>query len=215
VGRKVHPIGFRLGIVQDWRAKWYAEGEEYKNLLAEDMAIRRTIMEESERASISDIYIERLPAARSVSVTVWTAKPGVVIGRKGASVNALRRKLEDLTGKKVHIEVQEIDKPELDAYLMAENIAQQLERRISHKRAMKQAVGRVMRAGALGIMIACGGRLSGAEMARRETVREGRIPRHTLRADIDYSQAEALTTFGRIGVKVWIYRGDKLPGEEL
>jgi small subunit ribosomal protein S3 len=215
VGRKVHPIGFRLGIVQDWRAKWYAEGEEYRELLAEDVAIREAVRGENDRASISDIYIERLPAARSVSITVWTAKPGVVIGRKGANVNALRRKLEDLTGKKIHIEVQEVEKPELDAYLTAESITQQLERRISHKRAMKQAVGRVMRAGALGIMIACGGRLSGAEMARRETVREGRIPRHTLRADIDYAQAEALTTFGRIGVKVWIYKGDKLPGKGL
>jgi small subunit ribosomal protein S3 len=215
VGRKVHPIGFRLGIVQDWRAKWYAEGEEYRELLAEDVAIREAVRGENDRASISDIYIERLPAARSVSITVWTAKPGVVIGRKGANVNALRRKLEDLTGKKIHIEVQEVEKPELDASLTAESITQQLERRISHKRAMKQAVGRVMRAGALGIMIACGGRLSGAEMARRETVREGRIPRHTLRADIDYAQAEALTTFGRIGVKVWIYKGDKLPGKGL
>jgi small subunit ribosomal protein S3 len=215
VGRKVHPIGFRLGIIQDWRAKWYARGEEYRDLLAEDIEIRKTIMEENDRASISDIYIERLPAARSVSITVWTAKPGVIIGRKGANVNALRRKLEELTNKKIHIEVQEIEKPDLDAYLTAENIAQQLERRISHKRAMKQAVGRAMRAGAKGIMITCGGRLSGSEMARRETVREGRIPRHTLRADIDYAHAEALTTFGRIGVKVWIYKGDKLPGEGL
>jgi small subunit ribosomal protein S3 len=215
VGRKVHPIGFRLGIIQDWRAKWYAEGEDYRELLAEDVEVRKAILEENQQAGISDIYIERLPAARSVSITIWTAKPGVIIGRKGASVNALRRKLEDLTGKKVHIEVQEIEKPELDAYLTAENIVQQLERRISHKRAMKQAVGRAMRAGAEGVMITCGGRLSGAEMARRETVREGRVPRHTLRADIDYARAEALTTFGRIGVKVWIYRGEKLPGEEM
>jgi small subunit ribosomal protein S3 len=215
VGRKVHPIGFRLGIIQDWRAKWYAEGEEYKELLAEDVEIRKAIMDDSERASISDIYIERLPAARSLSVTIWTAKPGVIIGRKGANVNALRRKLEDLTGKKVHIEVQEIEKPELDAYLTAENIVQQLERRISHKRAMKQAISRAMRAGAKGVMITCGGRLSGAEMARREMVREGRVPRHTLRADIDFAKAEALTTFGRIGVKVWIYKGEKLPGEEV
>lgn len=215
MGRKVHPIGFRLGVIQDWRAKWYAERDEYKNLLAEDVGIRKAILEENDQAGISDVYVERLPAARSVSVTIWTAKPGVIIGRKGASVNALRRKLEDLTGKKVHIEVQEIEKPELDAYLTAESIAQQLERRISHKRAMKQAISRAIRAGAKGVMISCGGRLSGAEMARRETVREGRIPRHTLRADIDYARAEALTTFGRIGVKVWIYKGDRLPGEEL
>jgi small subunit ribosomal protein S3 len=146
-----------------------------------------------------------------VTVRIWTAKPGIVIGRKGANVNALRRNLEELTGKKVHVDVQEIENPDLDAYLVAESIAQQLERRISHKRAMKQAVRRAMRAGAQGIMITCGGRLAGAEMARRETQREGRVPRHTLRANIDYARAESLTTFGRIGVKVWIYKGDMLP----
>jgi small subunit ribosomal protein S3 len=211
LGRKVHPIGFRLGIIKDHKARWYAQGEGYSELLAEDLRIRDLIRHENERASVSTVEIERLPAAKQVSVCIWTAKPGIVIGRKGASVNVLRRKLEELTGKKVHVDVQEIENPDLDAYLVAESIAQQLERRISHKRAMKQAVRRAMRAGAQGIMIACGGRLSGAEMARRETQREGRIPRHTLRADIDYARAEALTTFGRIGVKVWIYKGEILP----
>lgn len=211
MGRKVHPIGFRLGIIKDHKARWYAQDEEYTELLAEDLAIRDLVYRENERASVSSVEIERLPAAKQVSVCIWTAKPGIVIGRKGASVNMLRRKLEELTGKKVHIDVQEIENPDLDAYLIAESIAQQLERRISHKRAMKQAVRRTMRAGAQGVMIACGGRLSGAEMARRETQREGRIPRHTLRADIDYARAEALTTFGRIGVKVWIYKGEVLP----
>ncbi len=214
MGRKVHPIGFRLGIIKEHKARWYAEGEEYADLLAEDLAIRSLVFRENERASVSSVEIERLPAAKRVTVRIWTAKPGIVIGRKGANVNALRRKLEELTGKKIHVDVQEIENPDLDAYLVAESIAQQLERKISHKRAMKQAVRRAMRAGAQGIMITCGGRLAGAEMARRETQREGRIPRHTLRADIDYAQAESLTTFGRIGVKVWIYKGDKLPEAE-
>lgn len=211
MGRKVHPIGFRLGIIKDHKARWYAEGEAYADLLGEDLAVRDLIFRENERASVSSVEIERLPAAKQVTVRIWTAKPGIVIGRKGANVNSLRRKLEDLTSKKVHVDVQEIENPDLDAYLVAESIGQQLERRISHKRAMKQAIRRAMRAGAEGIMITCGGRLSGAEMARRETQREGRVPRHTLRADIDYAHAEALTTFGRIGVKVWIYKGEVLP----
>jgi small subunit ribosomal protein S3 len=211
LGRKVHPLGFRLGVIKDHKARWYAQGAAFPELLAEDLAVRDLVFRENERGSVSSVDIERLPAAKQVSVCIWTAKPGIIIGRKGASVNLLRRKLEDLTGKKVHVDVQEIANPDLDAYLVAESIAQQLERRISHKRAMKQAVRRAMRAGAQGIMIAVGGRLSGAEMARRETQREGRIPRHTLRADIDYARAEALTTFGRIGIKVWIYKGEILP----
>jgi small subunit ribosomal protein S3 len=189
LGRKVHPIGFRLGIIKDHRARWYAEGDAYANLLGEDLAIRKLIHEENERASVSSVEVERLPAAKQVTVRIWTAKPGIVIGRKGANVNSLRRKLEELTGKKVHVDVQEIENPDLDAYLVAESIAQQLERRISHKRAMKQAIRRAMRAGAQGIMI-------------------------TLRADIDYARSEALTTFGRIGVKVWIYKGQVLPRAE-
>jgi small subunit ribosomal protein S3 len=211
LGRKVHPIGFRLGIIKDHVARWYAEGEEYADLLSEDLAVRDLVAQENDRASVSLVEIERLPAAKQLTIRIWTAKPGIVIGRKGVNVNSLRRKLEELTGKKVHVDVQEIENPDLDAYLVAESIAQQLERRISHKRAMKQAIRRAMRAGAEGIMITCGGRLSGAEMARRETQREGRVPRHTLRADIDYARAESLTTFGRIGVKVWIYKGEVLP----
>lgn len=211
MGRKVHPYSFRLGYIKDWKARWYAEKDEYAALLEEDLKIRRLIRAELGHAGISSIEIERFPRARQVSIKMWTAKPGIVIGRKGANVNALRRTLEQLTEKKVHIDVEEVDRPELDAYLVAEGIAQQVERRISYKRAMKQAIQRAMRFGAEGAMVTCAGRLHGAEMARRETAREGRVPRHTLRADIDYAQAEALTTFGRIGIKVWIYKGDVLP----
>ena len=214
MGRKVHPYGFRLGYIRDWKARWYAEKEEYAALLEEDLHIRQLIRDQLGHAGISNIEIERFPRARQVSVKIWTAKPGIVIGRKGASVNALRRDLEALTKKKVHVDVEEIERPELDAYLVAESIAQQIERRISYKRAMKQAVQRAMRFGAQGAMVTCAGRLHGAEMARKETDRQGRVPRHTLRADIDYAQAEALTTFGRIGIKVWIYKGDILPEKE-
>jgi len=210
LGRKAHPIGLRLGIVKDHRAHWYAD-KEYASLLTEDLAVRNLVMRTNERGSVSAIDIERLPAAKRISVRLWTAKPGIIIGRKGANVNQLRKNLEKLTGKEVHVDVQEIENPDADAYLVAETIAQQLERRISHKRAMKQAVRRAMRAGAQGIMITCGGRLASAEMARSETQREGRVPRHTLRADMDYARAEALTTFGRIGVKVWVYKGEILP----
>jgi len=215
MGRKVHPYGFRLGYIKDWKARWYAEKVEYADLLAEDLKIRKLIRNDLGHAGISDIEIERFPKARQVSVKVWTAKPGIVIGRKGANVNALRSDLEALTGKKIHVDVEEVERPELNAYLVAEGIAQQIERRISHKRAMNQAIQRAMRFGALGAMVTCAGRLFGSEMARRETVREGRVPRHTLRANIDYAQAESLTTFGRIGIKVWIYTGDVLPEREI
>ncbi|MCL7452674.1 MAG: 30S ribosomal protein S3 [Anaerolineae bacterium] len=211
MGRKVHPYGFRLGYIYDWKARWYAEGEEYADLLQEDLEIRKLIRSQLGHAGISRVEIERFPRARQIAVKIWTAKPGIVIGRKGANVNALRKGLEELTGKKVHVDVEEVQRPELDAYLVAEGIAQQVERRISYKRAMKQAIQRALRFGAEGAMVTCAGRLHGSEMARRETAREGRVPRHTLRADIDYAQAEALTTFGRIGVKVWIYKGDILP----
>lgn len=214
MGRKVHPYGFRLGYIYDWKARWYAEGEEYADLLAEDLKVRELIRTDLGHAGISKIEIERFPRARQLSIKIWTAKPGIVIGRKGVNVNALRRDLEELTSKKVHIDVEEVSRPELDAQLVAEGIAQQIERRISYKRAMKQAVQRALRFGAEGAMITCAGRLHGAEMARRETTREGRVPRHTLRADIDYAQAEALTTFGRVGVKVWIYKGVILPEKE-
>lgn len=214
MGRKVHPYGFRLGYIREWKARWYAERGEYADLLTEDLQVRRFIRKELGHAGISNIEIERFPRARHLAVKIWTAKPGIVIGRKGANVNVLRRTLEEMTGKKVHVDVQEVERPELDAYLVAEGIAQQIERRISFRRAMKQAVQRALRFGAEGAMVTCSGRLFGAEMARSETTREGQVPRHTLRADIDYAQAEALTTYGRIGVKVWIYKGEVLPEKE-
>ncbi len=211
MGRKVHPIGFRLGVNKEWSARWFAEGREYVDLLQEDFEIRELIRGQLAHAGISKIEIERFP--KQVSITVHTARPGIVIGRKGASVNILRRQVKEVTDKKVRIEVVEVPEPELEASLIAENIAAQLGRRISHKRAMKQAASRAMRLGAGGIKIACGGRLAGSEMARRDWTMEGRVPLHTLRADIDYAQSEALTTFGRIGVKVWIYKGEIFPEE--
>lgn len=210
MGRKVHPIGFRLGMIEQHRSRWYAEGREYTDLVAEDRVIRELVAAKLPDAAISKIEIERFPP-NQVRVTVHSAKPGVVIGRRGATVNELRTELQKLTNKRVKLDIAEIERPELDAYLVAQSIAEQLERRISHKRAMKQAVLRALRAGAKGCMIRCGGRLAGAEMARVETVREGRVPRNTLRAEIDYARSEALTTYGRIGIKVWIYKGDVLP----
>lgn len=211
MGRKVHPTGFRLGVIRDHQARWYAEGEEYRDLLHEDLEIRKLIFDTHDRGGVANVEIERLPAARQVSIKISTSKPGIVIGRKGAAVTELRKKLEALTNKKVHIDVIEIENPDTNAFLIGQSVAQQVERRISHKRAMKQAVRRAMKAGAKGIMITCSGRLGGSDMARRETQREGRIPRHTLRADIDYAQVEGLTTFSKIGVKVWVYHGDILP----
>ncbi len=212
MGRKVHPIGFRLGIIKQHKSRWFAKGQEYLDLLAEDRAIRATVRTDIPKAGISDIQIERQPG--QVHVIIDTAKPGVIIGRKGVSVNALRSKLQDMTAKKVKVDVREITRPELDARLVAESIAEQLERRVSWKRAMKQSAQRTMRTGADGIMITVSGRLGGSEMGRVDTVREGQVPRHTLRADIDYGTAEAATTFGIIGVKTWIYQGEVLPGEE-
>jgi small subunit ribosomal protein S3 len=212
LGRKVHPIGFRLGIIKEHKSRWYAGGKRYNEQLVEDRQIRRMVVEELPNAGISNVEIERQP--NQVHIIVDTARPGVIIGRKGASVNILRTKLQDLTQKKVKIDVREITKPELDARLVAESVADQLERRISWKRAMKQSAQKTMRAEGRGIMIKMAGRLGGADMGRVDTVREGQIPRHTLRADIDYGTAEANTTFGVIGVKVWIYLGEVLPGEE-
>ena len=209
MGRKVHPEGFRLGIIKDWKARWFAEGREYALLLKEDLTIRDLIQKELSRAGISKIEIERFP--NQVSLTIHAARPGIVIGRKGSTVNTLRHQLEELTDKKIRIEVQEVEHPEIDAHLIAESLAAQLSKRISHKRAMKQAVARAMRLGVVGVKIACGGRLSGAEMGRREWVMEGRVPLHTIRADIDYAQDEALTTLGMIGIKVWVYKGEVLP----
>jgi small subunit ribosomal protein S3 len=212
VGRKVHPAGFRLKIIRDWDARWFATGRDYSDLLREDIAVRHLIENIDRRAAIGRIEIERYP--NQVLITIHTARPGIVIGRKGAAVKELRQQLEALTGKTVKIEVEEIEQADLNAKLVAENIAGQLERRIGHSRAMGRAVSQAMRQGAEGIKIMCGGRLHGAEMARREWQREGRVPLQTLRADIDYGTAEALTTFGRIGVKVWIYKGDVLVEEE-
>jgi small subunit ribosomal protein S3 len=210
LGRKVNPYGFRLGVIRDWKSHWYAEGDEYADLLHEDLKIRRYIKDTMGRAGISRIEIERSP--HQVSITVWTARPGIVIGRKGAAVKALRDDLRERTGKKVSVDVQEIEQPDLNAKLVAENVVSQLERRISHNRAMKRAVQAAMRAGARGVKVACKGRLFGAEMAREQWQREGQVPRQTLRADIDYAQEEAHTSYGRIGVKVWIYKGEVLPG---
>jgi len=212
LGRKVHPIGFRIGIIKDHKSRWFAIGRRYTDQLAEDREIRKTVQEDLPKAGISNIEIERQP--NQVHVIIDTARPGVIIGRKGASVNVLRSKLQDMTQKKVKIDVREITKPELDSYLVAESIAEQLERRISWKRAMKQAAQKTIKAGAKGIMITVSGRLGGSDMGRVDSVREGQIPRHTLRADIDYGTAEANTTFGVIGIKVWIYLGEILPGEE-
>ena len=212
MGRKVNPIGFRLGIIREWESKWFADGRTYARLLIEDIEIRRLIRRTLGRAGVARIEIQRFP--KQISIAIVTAKPGIVIGRRGASVNALKAELETMThitGKNLRVDVVEVENPELDAHVVAESIAEQLERRVSQKRAMRQAVQRSMRAGAKGIRIACSGRLSGSEMARRDWVREGRVPLHTLRADIDFAVEEAATTFGRIGVKVWIYRGDVLP----
>jgi small subunit ribosomal protein S3 len=209
MGRKVHPIGFRLGIIKDWEARWFAPRGRYAALLQQDFAIRKLIKREAPKAAISRVEIDRSPS--QLAVTIWTAKPGILIGRKGAQVKVLRQRLEELTGSKVKVEVEEVTQPDLEAVLVAENIADQLERRISHSRAMKRAVGQALRQGAQGIKILCSGRLGGSEMSRREWQREGRVPLQTLRADIDFARAEALTTFGRIGVKVWIYKGEKMP----
>jgi small subunit ribosomal protein S3 len=209
MGRKVHPIGFRLGLIKDWEARWFAPKGKYAALLQQDFAIRTLIEREAPGAAVARIDIDRSPSTQTV--TIWTAKPGILIGRKGAQVKVLRQKLEELTGSKVKVEVEEITQPDLHAKLVAANIADQLERRINHSRAMKRAIGQAMRQGAQGIKIVCAGRLGGSEMSRREWQREGRVPLQTLRADIDFARAEALTTFGRIGVKVWIYKGEKMP----
>jgi small subunit ribosomal protein S3 len=212
MGRKVHPIGFRLKVNKTWESRWFANPDSYADQLHEDRAIRNLIFGTTPRAGISKVEIERFP--NSVHVTIHTAKPGIVIGRKGANVKELRKDIQELTGTTVKLDIAEIKEPDLDAMLVAENIASQLERRISHRRAMQRAVGQAMRQGAEGIKVMCSGRLSGVEMARREWMREGRVPAQTLRADIDFARSEALTTFGRIGVKVWIYKGEILPDSE-
>lgn len=214
MGRKIHPIGFRLKITRDWEARWYAENNRYVDLLHEDRRIRNTLMKDAEKSGISKVEIERYP--NQVIVTIHTARPGIVIGRKGEAVKKIKQSLEELTdGKKVKVEVNEIDKPDMDAMLVAMNIGGQLERRIGHSRAIKRAIQQAMRQGAQGIKIQVSGRLAGADMARREWQSEGRIPRATLRANIDYGFAEALTTYGRIGIKVWIYKGEVLKMEDI
>ncbi len=208
MGHKVHPYGFRLGVTRTWTAKWYQD-KEYTTLLKEDIAIRQLVERRLANASVSGLEIER--NFGQVTVTVHTAKPGIVIGKGGQNVEVLRQQIGALTKRKVKLEIKEIRQPELDAYLVAVNISQQLTRRIAFKKAMKQAIQRSMKAGAKGVKIMVAGRRGGAEMSRREWDREGRIPLGTLRADISYGQVHAHTTYGRIGVKVWIYRGDVQP----
>jgi small subunit ribosomal protein S3 len=212
MGRKVNPVGFRLKINRTWEGRWYAEGAEYVNNLHQDFSLRELVRREAPRAAVSLVEIERFPG--KVKVVVHTAKPGILIGKKGDTVKKIRQSLEAEVGKKVDLEIKEIKSPDLDAYLVSRNIAEQLEKRISYQRAMKRAIQQAMRQGAEGIRLEVSGRLSGAEMARSVNMREGRVPRQTLRANIDYSKAEALTTYGQIGVKVWIYKGDVLPEVE-
>ncbi|GAA0137959.1 30S ribosomal protein S3 [Paenibacillus sp. YSY-4.3] len=209
MGQKVNPVGLRVGIIRDWESKWYA-GKDFGDLLLEDVKIREHLKNKLKDSAVSRIEIER--AANRVNVTIHTAKPGMVIGKGGSEVENLRNQITKIAGgKKVHINISEIKNPDLDAILVAESIAQQLERRVSFRRALKQAIQRTMRSGAKGIKTAVSGRLGGAEIARSEGYSEGTVPLHTLRADIDYGTAEAHTTYGRIGVKVWIYRGEVLP----
>lgn len=212
MGRKVNPIGFRLKVNKTWEGRWFAEGQEYVDQLRQDIELREMLRDETPRAGVSRIEIERFPG--KAKITVHTAKPGILIGRKGENVKKLRTSLESLVGKKIDLDIKEIKDPDLDAFLVAQNIADQLERRISYQRAMKRAIQQSMRQGAEGIRIEVAGRLSGAEMARTIHMREGQVPRQTLRADIDFARAEALTTYGRIGVKVWIYKGIVLPEME-
>ncbi|MGI6065789.1 MAG: 30S ribosomal protein S3 [Bacillota bacterium] len=208
MGQKVHPKGIRLGIIKEWDAKWYSQ-KDFQNFLHEDLKIRKYVKQKLYASGISRVEIER--AANRVKVNIYTAKPGIVIGRGGAEVENLKKQLEAMTGKKINVNINEVKKPELDAQLVAENVAGALEKRIAFRRAMKQNVSRTMRMGAEGIKIMCAGRLAGAEIARTEWYSEGKVPLHTLRADIDYGFAEANTTYGKIGVKVWIYKGEVLP----
>lgn len=208
MGQKVHPVGLRIGIIRDWESKWYAD-KDYANLLHEDIKVREYVFKRLADASVSKVEIER--AAQKLNVTIHTAKPGMVIGKGGSEVEALRKALNTLTDKKVHINIIEIKKADIDAKLVADNIARQLEGRVSFRRAQKQTIQRAMRAGAKGIKTMVSGRLGGADIARSESYSEGTVPLHTLRADIDYATAEADTTYGKLGVKVWIYRGEVLP----
>jgi small subunit ribosomal protein S3 len=208
MGQKVNPVGLRVGVIRDWESRWFA-GKDYADLLHEDLKVREYIAKRLNDAAVSKVEIER--AANRLNVTIHTAKPGMVIGKGGTEVESLRKALNQLTGKRVHINILEIKRADLDAKLVAENIARQLENRVSFRRAQKQAIQRSMRAGAQGIKTMVSGRLGGADIARSESYSEGTVPLHTLRADIDYAHAEADTTYGKLGVKVWIYRGEVLP----
>ena len=212
MGQKVHPTGIRLGIVKDHASVWYAEGEDYANNLHVDLKVRAFIQKKLAQASVSRIDIHR--PAQTARITIHTARPGIVIGKKGEDVEVLRQQVSKMMGVPVHINIEEIRKPELDAFLVAQNVAQQLERRVQFRRAMKRVMQNAMRLGAEGIKVQVSGRLGGAEIARSESYREGRVPLHTLRADIDYATAEALTTYGILGVKVWIFKGEILGERE-
>ena len=212
MGQKVHPIGFRLGVIRTWESKWYAE-KDYAGLLHEDLRLRDYLKKRLHHAGISKIEIER--AASKAKVNIFAARPGIIIGKKGSEVEALKKDLAKLTDKEVFINIQEVRKPEIDAQLVAENVALQLERRVAFRRAMKKAVSQALKFGAEGVKIECSGRLGGAEMSRREWYREGRVPLHTLRADIDYGFAEAKTTYGIIGVKVLVFKGEILDRDQL
>jgi small subunit ribosomal protein S3 len=208
LGQKTHPIGIRLGIIKTWDSRWFAK-KGYQELLLEDLTIRKTLKERLFHAGVPKIEIER--AGQNMRVIIYTARPGIIIGKKGAEVEKLRKDLKDMTKKEVSIDIKEIRKPEVDAQLVAENVALQLEKRVAFRRAMKKSVASALRFGILGVKISCSGRLAGAEIARSEWYREGRVPLHTFRADINYGYARARTTYGVIGVKVWMYQGDILP----
>jgi len=212
MGQKVHPRGLRIGIIENWRSRWFTS-KGFDKILHEDIELRKFLEKKLERAAISRVEIER--AGDRVKVDIHTARPGIVIGKRGSEVEILRSDLEKLTGKQVQINIEEVRRPELDSTLVAQSIAEQLEARVGFRRAMKKAVTQAMKSGAKGVKVQCAGRLGGAEMARTEWYREGRVPLHTLRANIDYGFTEARTTFGRIGVKVWIYKGDILPGQRV
>ena len=214
MGQKVHPIGFRLGTIKDWKSKWFAE-KDYAALLHEDLTIRKYVNTKLSHAAVSSVEIERLANKTSkVKVNIYTARPGIIIGKKGAEVENLKRELQSLTNKEIIINIKEIRKAETDAQLVAENVAFQLQRRVAFRRAMKRSVNSALKLGAQGIKIACAGRLGGHEMARREWYRDGRVPLHTIRAEIDYGFAEAKTTYGVIGIKVWIFNGEVLAPRE-
>lgn len=212
MGQKIHPVGFRLKVIRDWQSRWYAPKAEYANLLHEDLKIRKYIKEKFYHTGISRVEVER--AAKRIRVHVYTSRPGIIIGKKGADIESLKKELATATGKEIYINIREIKRPELDAQLVAENVAQQLERRVAFRRVLKKTVSNTMRFGAKGVKINIAGRLGGSEMGRREWYREGRVPLQTIRADIDYGCARANTTYGVIGVKVWLFKGEILTNEE-